>query len=531
MDARKGSQISEIVKEKRWEIMALSEDEEFELLSLEREKAMAQQDISPPQNLSKTPNLLQQILSLDPNASTGTQAAQIASAPFRGFRGLAVGLNKALPSFRSGEDQGLGQVAPRMVEAVKPGFKPEGISETIASVLGESAPLMPLGGAMSAGLEGAALASGVGAGTSALMQKSERGSVSPIEAGASGAIAGLIPLSAQFIKGLYPKIAAQFTKTEPEAFQRLMDDPQFLQKFSGSVESIRGRANEVVKGFQSVKDRLGTAFENFKTFYSMRPDANEVVSELSKTSGNARSISEIVKDLKAVKMASSPVVERKVVSPLLGASGNPIETTVKEPGLFARERLMKLIKLNQDLNQATEGSFNDYTYKLKSMIKDEIKKIPQGRHYMKLSERWSDFKEIEENLGRDLADPDKAPIVLEKMMRGDIKGVLRGSYGKVQSAVKELESLGGVKPIMRPLRDEILAGMLRGSVSQLTPKGVIGKAIMLSHPGIGSAEMLLSSPRFMAKMTAPIRALGQNAGKASTVIPSAIQALMNNRNQ
>lgn len=459
------------------------------------------------------------------DSSIGQRIAQVASSPFRGYRGVAVGLENLLAG------NGAQPSLERASEAVEPGFHPKGIPETIASAIGESGPLMPLGGPMSAGLKGAALAAGVGAGTSALMQKSERGTISPIEMGTVGAISGLIPLSAQAVKNVYPKIAAHFTKTAPEAFERIMDDPAFLQKFSGSVESIQNRANEVVKGFSSVRDRLGKAFENFKTFYSMRPDAKEVMSELGKTSGQGRTISEIVKDLKSVKMASSPVVERKVISPLLGPSGNAIETTVKEPGLFNREKLMKLIKLNQDLNEATSGHFNDYTYKLKTMIKDELNKIPQGRHYQKLSERWSDFKEIEENLGRDLADPDKAPIVLEKMMRGDIKGVLRGSFGKVSKAVKELESLGGVKPIMQPLRDELMAGMLKQTVSQYTPKGVIGKAIMLNAPGTGAAEMLLSSPRFMAKMTGPIRSLAKRAGRFSVGVPSAVNALMGNRDQ
>lgn len=469
------------------------------------------------------PNTMQSMLGLDPNASMGTQAAQAAFTPFRGTRGIGVGLE----NFVAGK--GLQPSLQRASEATQPGFQPKGFMEGLASVVGESGPLMPLSGPMSAGMKGAAIAGGVGTGTSALMQKSERGNVSPIETGIAGILSALPPVTTAAVKKIYPHIAAKFTKTSSEAWQKLMDDPTFLQKFEGTAEAIKNRANAVVEGFQAVKKRLSDSFENFKTFYSMRPDASEVTSELAKTSGQPRTVADVVKDFKSVKMQSAPVVEKQVTSPLMGPTGKPIVSMVKEPGLFKRERLMKLIKLKQDLNESTQGHFNDYTYKLRNMINDEIRKIPQGRHYMKLQQRWSDFKDVEEALGRDMADPQKAPIVLEKFMRGDIKGTLSGSYGKVENAIKELEKFGGVKPILAPLKDEILSGMLKGSVSEMSPKGVIGKAIMLKYPGVGLAEMALSSPDFMAKMTGPVRSAAKRAGGASVVTPSAVNALIGRR--
>lgn len=487
--------------------MSDQEDRErWRYLQLKQKASLGSE--TPPQ--TKEPNLAQEALSIDPNAAIGQQAAQAASAPFRGYRGAAVGVENLVAG------KGPQKALERASEAVRPGFKPEGFPETLASAIGESGPLMPLGGIFSAGAKGAALSGIAGAGTTALMEKSENGAVSPASVAFSGSLSTLIPAVPLLIKNVYPQLAAKLTSTSSEAFERQMDDPNFMKNYTGSVEAIRKRATYLINGFQEVENKLKKAFNNFAEFYQLNPTDKEALEVLTETGGEPRSIRTIVSEFKKLKTQREPVLKETVESALLDASGKPIMQVIEKPGLSQNERLLKLLDLDRDLNSFKEGSFDKYTKNLKEQIRTSIKEIPGGARLQKIRSMWSDFSTIRDNLGKDLTDPQKSGVVLEKLVRGDIKGALSGEFEKVKYVIAELEKHGGLRPILKPLRDEILSGMLKKPLTYI-PRGAFGGILLAVKPSLAAAETIAGSPRLAASMIKPIQVMAKHSGKAATL--------------
>lgn len=101
------------------------------------------------------------------------------STPFRGTRGIGVGV---LKGFREGS---ISEGLLRGAEAVKPGFRPEGIVESVVSSVAESAPVLP---ALAAGGGAGALAAGT---QNLILQGAEEESVSPGRVALASALGGI----------------------------------------------------------------------------------------------------------------------------------------------------------------------------------------------------------------------------------------------------------------------------------------------------------------------------------------------------
>lgn len=138
--------------------MALTEAEELELLELE---ALEAEGATTPQE----PSLLR-------------KAAQVATTPIRGFRGLGVTTQKLV------EGAPLQESLQRGAEATKPGYEAQP-GEKIGAAVGGMAPFLPL--AAIGGVPAALIAGG----SNVAEQFSEKGKVEPIEAAASTLLAGL----------------------------------------------------------------------------------------------------------------------------------------------------------------------------------------------------------------------------------------------------------------------------------------------------------------------------------------------------
>lgn len=479
----------------------------------------------------KQPNAIQSALSLDPNASVPTQVAQVATTPFRGMRGAAVGAQNLATNLMTrgalamipGASVGnppLYDVVNRAAEAVKPGFKPVGIAETAASMIGESAPLLPLGGPAMAGFKGAATAAATNTATSALMQKSERGAISPSETAATAGLSALVPAIPAIIKKSYPALAARFTDIPKEGFQKVLKDPDFFKKYTGSVQAIEKRANTVINWFQELEKKVRGKLDEVEEVFQLKPTPAEQVAENTARAGVPRTIDVIEKDLQDILNKSKKFVTQKVKSEIVGPSGKELYRTVKTPGLPPRDRLIKLLQLNDDLNDNLIGGStkNKNVHGLKTRLREAISDLPGGEEMLDAKKTFHGFRNIAENLTKSLTDEHKSSAVLEKLVRGDIKGALTDKQAALKSVVEDLEEYG-MPMVMKPLREEILSNMMRQGTSKYTPKGVIGKAIMLMNPALGATEMALSSPAFMASqyVTSPIRSM---PGLSRRVVPS-----------
>lgn len=477
------------------------------------------------------------LVGIDKTASTGTQWAQAGSTMFRGTRGLAVAASQAAPTLMNPvravmnpqEAIGnLGAAVQRGAEATRPGFKPEGFTESVVSGIGESGPLLPLAGPIAAagGVGGGVAAAGIGAGQSALMQKSERGSINPMEVGFTAALNGLLPVLPALIKKAYPTIASRLTDTPKEAFKKLQADPDFLKKYSGSVEAINTRSKNVVTWFKALEHNVKSKLDAVEEIYQIRPTAQEQIAENLKMAGAPRTIDVIEKEFGEIVKRSKPFLSEKVKLPVLNAEGKEIFKTVKTPGLSKRDQLYHLSKLYDDLNEqlriigdGTTG--NKSIFGLKTRLKQQIKTLPGGEELFDAKESFFKFRKVAENLTNAMTDEKTSPAVLEKLVRGDIRGALTIKQEGLKSTIDEMERYG-MPMTMKPLRNEILSGMLREATSKNTiPKNLLSQFLFAFNPALGAAHLAGSSPRLSAAMIQLGRTIPM--AESSVVAPSLLR--------
>lgn len=105
-----------------------------QIIAAVRGPSRATENIAPREktDLEAATNVVQSIRQGAPQVGGGLGVAkdtlQLASAPFRGIRGAAIGAGKLLAG------EGLQPSLQRAAEAIKPGFKPENLSEKVANV-------------------------------------------------------------------------------------------------------------------------------------------------------------------------------------------------------------------------------------------------------------------------------------------------------------------------------------------------------------------------------------------------------------
>lgn len=475
----------------------------------------------------KEPTPIRDALGIDSTASIGTQVAQGASLPFRGTRGLAVAASQALPTLMSpvraamnpGETvNNLGQAVQRGAEATRPGFKPEGFTETVASAIGEAGPLLPVGGLVGTGLKGAAAAAGVGAGAgaaqSALMQQSERGSIDIGEVGITAALSGIVPSLPIIIKTAWPTVASRLTKVTPEAFEKLMDDPNFLKKVSGSVEQVQKRANVVFDAFKRAENGVKRMLDNVEEYHSFRPNAAEA---REAADAGPMSLKKIYESLDEIKGRMRDKVVKTTFEPASGVAKKEIQKAYTP-----REKIVRLVRLDRELNNITRGSLDADTKLLKDKIKAEITKVPGGKYYQKVRTMWSDFMDVASKLSSNLKDESASRVVVEKLARGDISGALSVGNAKAFKAIRELEKMTGLPSSIEPLKDELMAGMLKKNLPT-SGRDYVERALMFAFPKAAIPAILASSPRLMAGATSVVRQLPAAGSAITPAIPGLLR--------
>lgn len=465
--------------------MALTEAEELELLELEEQEAMGGQG---------------QLGDVDDQAGSSIVRGlgRVATAPFRGYRGVAVGLEKMISSpTRPAE------ALYRASEAVQPGFRPQGIGETIASIAGESVPLAPVGGALASGKTLAQMAKlgATGAAYSAATQASEEGTISPVETGIAGGIGAAIPAVSGGFKAAYPYVAGKFTKTPSVAYEGLTQ--AFKSQFPGTEQAIRKTSGSLAKTLTRTQEQASQRIRDIKTFLGISLKPKQAITEMAETSGEARDLGRIAREFRGIRKESAPKITETKELPIVGPSGQPLKVTTQRPGIPRHERLRKLDDLQRDINARSGGSFGEDVYLTKQEISKEARKLG-GAGYARLQKSYRQYgslKNIEDDLGMNLSDETSSAMELEKLIRKTIEkpASLTGTDQRRLEAIQRLERVSGTQ-IITPLKNEIISSYTNVPLSDFVPKGLLGKLALLKFPAEALTAMAAGSPKVLGEI-------------------------------
>ncbi len=317
------------------------------------------------------------------------QGAQLATLPFRGYRGLAVGAENLIahPTEPAAALQ-------RASEATQTGFQPKGIMESGASILGESVPMLPLGGEMAAGgkfaqLIKAAMASG---GLSAVNQTAEEGSPT-IGRTATAAALGAAPIAAvQGAQKVFPAVAGKFTKVPAEAYRNLTS--AFKKTFTGTPEAIETQASRVSPTLEAAKDAVSKRINSRRAFMGMDMSPKEALAEMESTGGEPRSFGRIAKEFKGIQKESAPFRQVTEESKLLGPRGEPLRKTTTVRGIPKGEKLRRLEDFTKDINKTTGGSYTTDVLQSKRAIEQAATKTGGTSYKLltKFKQQWGNLK-------------------------------------------------------------------------------------------------------------------------------------------
>jgi len=461
--------------------------------------------------------------SLAPTAKSGLQeVAQIATSPFRGFRGAAVGAENLIahPTQPNSALQ-------RAAEATRPGFRPQGIPETAASMIGESAPLAPLGGALGAGNKIAQLIKMglLGGGLSAATQTAEEGRPTTGQTAAAAGLSMLPTAAMQGIKGVFPSIAGKFTKTPAEAYRGLTTG--FKRTFSGSPEAIQGEASRVAPTLEGAYKDVGNKINARRQFMGMNMMPKEAIEEVQATGGEPRTLSRIATEFKGIQRRSAPIIEKKVESQIINpATNKPFTNIIRERGIPMNEKLRRLEDFEKDINKQTGGSYQNDVLQMKKSIGKEAEKVGGVSYKLltKFKQQWGKLAEVEKQLGTNLSD--------QATSGKDIENIVRKSIEKPDKmTATDLDRLDGVqkleqitkKSILEPLRKQILSSYTNTALSDYLPKGMLGKMLLMNYWPEGVASFVLGSPKAMGKIA---QGIYNPAGAASNAIKGATPSLV-----
>lgn len=475
-------------------------------------------------DVSPTPNAYKSMLpSLAPTARTGIQeAAQYATSPFRGFRGAAVGLENLIahPTQPNAALQ-------RASDATRPGFQAKGIPENIASMLGESAPLAPLGGVLSEGGKIAQLIKmGLsGAATSALSQTAEEGRPT---AGQTTLAAGLSMLPTAAVMGaksVFPAVAGKFTKTPAAAYRNLTT--AFKNRFSGTPQAIEAEASKVAPTLEGAYKNVSDKINARRQFMGMNMFPKEAIEEVQATGGEPRTLSRIATEFKGIQRRSAPIIEKKVESGIINPKTNqPFDKIVTERGIPFSEKLRRLEDFERDINKQTEGSYSTDVLQMKKAIGKEATKTGGVSYKLlnKFKQQWGQLAEIEKQLGSNLSDVNTAGK--------DIENIVRKSIEKPDKlTATDLDRLDGVqkleqmtkRQIIEPLKNQILSSYTNNPLSDFVPKGMLGKILLMKYWPEGLASFAMGSPKIMGKAA---QALNNPTGPVSNAVRGATPGLV-----
>lgn len=460
-------------------------------------------------------------LGVDPGVPPMQKAMQYASAPFRGYRGAAVGLENLIAHPTQPND-----ALQRGAEATKVGFqtgKPFYDPESLAAMVGESVPLGPLAELIGAGSVGAQMLKqgALMGGYSAMNQTAEEGKPT-LGRTALATTTGMAPPAVMGgAKAIFPAIAGKWTKTPKAAYEDLTT--AFKTAFPGTSDAISGVTSKIVptmeKAFKTVSDRLNSR----KEFMGMKLSPKEALAEMEATGGEPRTLGRIASEFKDIQKKSAPFREVTSESKIVNKYGEPFRKTDVVRGISKGEKLRRLDDFSQDINKITEGSYPSDVLASKKAIEGSAVKTGGASYQIlqKFKRQWGDLREIEKDLGSKLSDPAGAGKDFENIIRKSIEKPDKITSTDMirMEAIQRLEKITG-KPIIEPLRNQIKSSYTNTGLSDFVPKGMLGKILLMKYFPEGVASFLTGSQRMMGGVAQALNnPAGPIAKTAKTMAP------------
>ncbi len=441
-------------------------------------------------------------------------AAELATTPQRGFRGIGVGMEKALEgvspmAFMPGgtptpqEASMVAQNIPTAIErasaAVQPGYNPEA-GERIGSFVGEmigSAPLTyALGGgplAVTAPLSGKVALGALSAGTlSAIEQASERGDIKAIPMAVSAGIGGTIPLIGPTLKMIgrmlfgAGTIVATKVGVRPYAVEELRNNQNLLKDFQGDAEAIGAK----VRGIQtSLKDVYDAASKNLDierkriglpNFFGDDGVTDDALKAIEGKEFEPKDPIELISDFRHLRDAKN---------------------------IPAKSRINALIRLRDDIRQMVsykpgesgqavraisgreEGIFKGIANDINDIIWNPETKagIPGGQKIREAEGAWSKARDLYDGLQKKLADESTGEQSLARIAYNDNLDELIGKDSAVTEMIKDLEKRTG-KELLSPLRKELAVKAIK-KLKMPANQGFFGSSVGDLVYGSGSTGL------------------------------------------
>lgn len=503
--------------------MALTEEEELELLELENEEALDQSQQQPQQS----------------KESFRQQVFQDITTPIRGGEALGVMGAKAIegiepqlltstllpqiplsPTTMNKFYQNLPGALERGEAATKPGFEPESTREAIgqnvagaATRAGLVAPFGATGGAARMALSGGAALGGM----EAAEQMAETGKINDYTDvilntafGMSGPILGrMLQRSGRTAREVGKVGLKTETTLPPEAIEMLAKNPNLPNEVKGSVEAINKGINRLQKVADTTLTRAGKMVERVRSKFGIKPRGIEEGQVITAS-------------------ALKDVPEEKIL-----AEYNTLVAT-KGEGIGAKEKIKRLYNLRENLNaranfsrtaqDLTERQKADVYNRLSTLTNKELDKTP-GAHQLRRADKvYSAIRQVYDPIQKKFSTAHKAQNIIEGIFRKEgsnpdqILGIPAGSV----QAIRDLEKVTGEK-ILDPLLKEVAVNKINAAKvktikAALLTGGEEGAIKKMGMKTFKSANLLEGAGNFL-----------KSAVRPSTV--AALESLTQNRSQ
>lgn len=315
------------------------------------------------------------------------------------------------------------------------------------------------------------------------------------QTGSEAAImSGMFKGAHELTKKAAPYIISKFAKITPDQVKTAISDPKFFAKYKGTVQAVDTKIKEISDTITTAKKSIAKRMYGAKQYLG-----------LTDTPVEYTSVDQIQAAFK--KAVSSPgkgAVTETLKEPL---TGDLLKQTFSPRKPNPEALRNELINLNTSLNRLEQAKFSPAAAKLKGQIVSKIESLPSGKYMRGLSEKYSETEAALSQLGKNLQNPQIAPKLIDKMIKGDLKGVLSESGIKKSSAIREILKHSKKDPF-RELKNEATAKELNQLVSPLVKDRLgmgLGLVGLVAHPSLQTlaaegAMVAGTSPKLLSRL-------------------------------
>lgn len=433
------------------------------------------------------------------------KTAQVLETPIRGFRGLGVGIQKAIPAIRRGvaEPGELQDALFRAAEATKPGFKPQP-GERMGAMVGEAAATAPVFAAAapaSAALTMKMVGSGLASGTlQAINDASEKGDISIAKTSVSALTGAAIPIIVPTVQMVARSIrstartgATAGTTMTREAADEAMKDPKLLKHFEGTADAVGKKVVKIQDTLISQHKRVGEYLNKARQRIGIEEPFEDSLIRVSNEGFKAKPPQELIGEF----WQASATAEKALAK---GSRAN------------SNKALRDLYKLRENIDDAKNYargrsdvptiSAKDERFlgEMRNRVNKMIEKLPGGKTLRMADKAYSMSRTLYDDLQKKLATRGKAEEVIQRILKGDDMAEVIGVKGDTLRLLQSLERKTR-QSLIEPVRKELLAKNIRGMkaigysgipAETLGPERTV-RALSAADSAAGALERLVKS--------------------------------------